>query len=212
MSPLPLASASTMSLPLCKTVFLISRPWSAKNPFWMPRSSGSPFAIGSVSRLIVVSFVCPGAPAAAPPKSRTHSNATPRTFPLSLSSFHFSYWDRRQLALDQPVHVPPQVHELGQLLGRDLIARPTEVDVHDLLHFGRGMREHDDAVREVHRFVDVVGYEQNRDAIALADSQHEILELATRLRVDRGKGLVHQQDGRLVGGAGGDRNPLLHSA
>jgi hypothetical protein len=49
MSPLLFAIARTTSLPLWSVVFLISIRCCAKNPFRIPRSSGSPFAIGSVT-------------------------------------------------------------------------------------------------------------------------------------------------------------------
>src|SRR5215208_1284891 len=117
MSPLLFASASTMSFPLCSTVFLISIPWFAKKPFWMPRSSGKPLAIGSVSRLIVAS-VLPGELAAEPPNSKTDTSADTiatanplRLMPLLLLT-RWSYRNR-QLALDQPVDVSAQMHELG---------------------------------------------------------------------------------------------------
>ncbi len=42
--------------------------------------------------------------------------------------------------------------------------------------------------------------------------EHEVLEVAAGLRVDRGERLVHQQDRRLVGERAGDRDPLLHPA
>jgi len=42
-----------MSLPLWRTFFLISMPCSSKNPFLIPRSIGSAFAIGSVASVIV---------------------------------------------------------------------------------------------------------------------------------------------------------------
>ena len=58
MSPLWLAIASTMSLPLWKMVFLISMPCFAKKPCAIPMSSANPFAIGSPSRVIVASFRC----------------------------------------------------------------------------------------------------------------------------------------------------------
>jgi hypothetical protein len=57
-----------MSFPLCSVVFLISMPCAAKKPFWIPRSSGSAFAIGSVFTVMVVT-VAPGAPVAAPPSA-----------------------------------------------------------------------------------------------------------------------------------------------
>ena len=78
MSPLWFASASTMSFPLWSTCFLISIPRLEKKPFEIPRSSGNPFAIGSVSTVTVVSFDVPGAPAADPPRaaSSTSTQAT----------------------------------------------------------------------------------------------------------------------------------------
>src|ERR671931_567016 len=66
MSPLLFASARTMSFPLCSVFLLISMPCASKKPFLIPRSSGRPFAIGSVSTVIVVSFAVVGALAAAP--------------------------------------------------------------------------------------------------------------------------------------------------
>ncbi len=53
MSPELFASASTMSLPLCSVFFLISIPCAEKKPFEIPRSIGSPFAIGSVLTVTV---------------------------------------------------------------------------------------------------------------------------------------------------------------
>jgi hypothetical protein len=55
------------SLPLATTVFLISIPSAAKNPFLTPRSSGNVFAIGSVSSFTSVVGVARGALAADPP-------------------------------------------------------------------------------------------------------------------------------------------------
>ncbi len=57
-----------MSFPLCSVDFLISMPCAAKKPFWIPRSSGSAFAIGSVFTVMVVT-VALGAPVAAPPSA-----------------------------------------------------------------------------------------------------------------------------------------------
>ena len=65
-----------MSLPLWRTCFLISMPRFAKKPFAMPRSSGSAFAIGSVSTVIVVSVALRGAPEAEPAEgSQQHEHA-----------------------------------------------------------------------------------------------------------------------------------------
>ena len=63
-----------MSLPLWNVTFLIVIPCWSKNPFWMPRSSGRPFAIGSVSTVTVtLAFV---RLAAAPAKTASTTTAT----------------------------------------------------------------------------------------------------------------------------------------
>ena len=80
MSPWLFAIASTMSLPLANVVFLISSPWAAKNPFWIPRSSGNPFEIGSPSRLIVVRVIRWGAPDAFVPRASSSPHA-PKSIP-----------------------------------------------------------------------------------------------------------------------------------
>ena len=49
-------------------------------------------------------------------------------------------------------------------------------------------------------------------AVLLAHLEHEVLEVAARLRVDRRERLVHQQDRRLVGERARDRDALLHAA
>src|SRR5215207_1000358 len=96
------------------------------------------------------------------------------------------------LALDQAVDMPTEVRELRELLGRDLVAREGKIDVDDLLHHRRRVRQDDDTIREVDRLVDVVRHEQDRDRELLTDLQNEILQVTARLRVDRRKGLVHQ--------------------
>ena len=116
------------------------------------------------------------------------------------------------LSLDQAVDVRAQVRELRQLLRRDLVARVRQRDRDDLLHLGRRVRQHDDAVGQVDRLVDVVRDEQDRDPELVAHPQHEVLEVAAGLRVDRGERLVHQQDRRLVGERARDRDALLHAA
>src|SRR5215217_2250796 len=216
MSPSLFASESTTSLPLCSTFFWISIPRFAKKPFWIPRSSGRAFAMFSVRRLIVASVLSDELEAE-PPKSSVAARAARSVATnsllliLSFLSVRFSYRNR-QLPLDQPVDVPAQVQELGQLFRCDLIARTTKVDPDDLLYFRGRMREHDHAVGEVHRLVDVVGDEQDRDAVLLAHAEHEVLELRPRLRVDRRERLVHEQDRGLVRECTRNRDALLHAA
>src|SRR4051812_49150317 len=216
MSPSPFASESTTSLPLWSTFFWISIPCCAKKPFWTPRSSGSAFAMLSVRRLIVASVLSDELDAE-PPKSNAAASAVSTAAPNSLLLMpvlpfgRFSYRNR-QLPLDQPVDVPAQLQELGQLLRGNLIARLAEVDLHDLLHFRGRMCEHDDAVGEIHRLVDVVGDEQDGDAVFLAHAQHEVLEVAAGLCVHRRERLVHEQDRGLIGERSRDRDALLHAA
>src|SRR5881275_595162 len=63
-----------MSLPLCSVCVLISMPWFAKKPFWMPSVIGRAFEIGSVSTVTVVSVDRAGEADAIP--VRTVSAAT----------------------------------------------------------------------------------------------------------------------------------------
>jgi hypothetical protein len=108
--------------------------------------------------------------------------------------------------------VAAQRRELTELLRRDLVARARQVDRNDFLHLGRGVREDDDAVGEVDRLVDVVRDEEDRDSVLVAHLQHQVLQVASGLRVHRCERLVHEQDLRLVGERAGDRDPLLHAA
>ena len=73
------------------------------------------------------------------------------------------------------------------------------------------MREHDDAVCEVHGLVDVVGNEEDRDPVVLAHLEDEILEVVARLGIDGRKRLVHEQDGGLIREGPRDGNALLHT-
>src|SRR5262245_15709473 len=123
----------------------------------MPRSSGSAFAIGSVSTVIVASFRF-GELAAAPLKTvaaarTTASSAEPKVsrFIVCVLSFagsgilclherRVSLRSRDLLALDLAVHVSAELHELRQLLRRDLVAGAGQIDRDDLLDLRRRMR------------------------------------------------------------------------
>ena len=72
--------------------------------------------------------------------------------------------------------------------------------------------EHDDAVGEIDRLVDVVRHEENRHVELLTDLQHQVLEVAAGLGVHRRERLVHQQDRGLVRERARDRDALLHPA
>ena len=85
MSPFLFAIASAMSFPLWRICFLISMFCFAKNPFWMPRSSGSAFAIGSESTVIVSASCLLGAPLAAPPNATSAQSALAIATPTHLA-------------------------------------------------------------------------------------------------------------------------------
>src|SRR5690349_20468051 len=139
MLPLLLASASTMSLPLCRTVFLISIPCFSKNPCLMPRSSGSAFEIGSVSTVTVVracertgcAVAAPPAAViatiahAAAPSARTRRPLRPAILGLPCRLLRRGRSGLRDglLPFDLAVHVAAELRELGQLLRGQLVAR-----------------------------------------------------------------------------------------
>jgi len=97
-------------------------------------------------------------------------------------------------------------------LGRDLVSRPGQGDVHDLGDHARRPGQHHDPVPEVDRLVDVVRHEHDGHPELLAHPQDQVLELEPGLRVHRGERLVHQQQVGPVGESPRDRHPLLHAA
>src|SRR5262252_6437648 len=56
-----------------------------------------------------------------------------------------------------------------------------------------------------------MGDEQDRDLELSPEPQQILLHHRARLRIERAEGLVHQQDGRLVGERPRDADPLLHA-
>src|SRR5829696_9107531 len=119
---------------------------------------------------------------------------------------------RLPAAFDRAVDVRPQAGELRQLLRLHLVARLWQTDLADLLHGGRRGREDDDPVAEVDGLVDVVGHEDDGDAVPATQVQHQVLQVRAGLSVDRGERLVHEQDLGLVCERAGDRHALLHPA
>ena len=65
---------------------------------------------------------------------------------------------------------------------------------------------------EEDRFLDVVGDEQHRLALALPDAEQQLLHQPAGLVVEGAEGLVEQQDGGIVGERAGDGRALLHAA
>src|SRR6267143_3051080 len=75
------------------------------------------------------------------------------------------------------------------------IARPRQVDGEfaDRVRLGAG-REHPDAIRQRDRFLQVVGDEHHRLAIGGPQLEELVLHELPGLDVERGEGLVHQDD------------------
>src|SRR4051812_9117762 len=91
-------------------------------------------------------------------------------------------------------------------------ARARDVDVEDGLDAPRPCAHHDDAVGEEDRLVDLVGNEEHRLAGLVPDLEQLLLHELARLRVERGKRLVHQQDLGVGGERAGQVAALLHAA
>ena len=98
----------------------------------------------------------------------------------------------------------------GRLGDHRLGARARQLDLHLGQHPARPAREHHDAIRHVHGLVNVVRHVDDGLARALPDRQQLLLHQLARLRIERGKRLVHQEHGRLDGQCAGDADPLPH--
>src|SRR5882757_1675969 len=83
-----------------------------------------------------------------------------------------------------------------------------KVDVDELGDTGGCSAEHGDAVRHVHRLVDVVGDQHDGHPELPADAEHQVLQVRPGLGVDGGERLVHEQDLRPAGDRAGDRHAL----
>src|SRR5229473_2593305 len=70
-----------------------------------------------------------------------------------------------------------EVRAIALELPTDHAARPRHVDRHAVEDAARPRRQHDHAIRKVHRFVDVVGDEDDRLAGALPEAEQERLHL-----------------------------------
>src|SRR5712691_7379682 len=90
------------------------------------------------------------------------------------------------------------------------IARAREGDANLGPERARMGREHDDPVGEVDGLGDVVGDVDDGLARLAPDVDQHPLHLVAGERVQRGEGLVHEEDGRVVGQGAGDGHALLH--
>src|SRR5258708_3158130 len=91
-------------------------------------------------------------------------------------------------------------------------ARAREFDLHLFLDAPRTRGQHDDAVAEVDRLVDVVGDEDDGLLGALPEERHFLLHRLARLGVERAEGLVHQEHLGIEGEHARERDALLHAA
>src|SRR5215475_14939212 len=71
--------------------------------------------------------------------------------------------------------------------------------------------EHKDAVGEDQRLVDAVGDEDHRRAGPRPYGEEVLLQLLTRLRVERAEGLVHEDENGFAHERARDADPLLHA-
>ena len=73
-------------------------------------------------------------------------------------------------------------------------------------------REHDRAVREIGRFLDVVGDADDGPPLFAQESQEDVHELELHPEVHRLEGLVHEEDVRGIGEGPSEREALPHAA
>src|SRR5712692_6776652 len=90
------------------------------------------------------------------------------------------------------------------------VARAREGDADLGPERARMWRQHDDPVGEVDGLGDVVGDVDDGLARLAPDVDQHALHLVAGERVQRGEGLVHEEDGRVVGQGAGDGHALLH--
>ena len=79
-------------------------------------------------------------------------------------------------------------------------------------HAPRPRREHDDAVGQHHRLLDVVGDEQHRPRLARQRAGQPRLHVGARDRVERGERLVEAQHRRAGQQRAQERHALAHAA
>ena len=72
--------------------------------------------------------------------------------------------------------------------------------------------EYGDSVAQLHGFVEVVANEDDGLLEILLQAEQLVLQLVADERIERGKGLVHQQDVGVGGEGAGEAHALLHAA
>src|SRR5689334_5321744 len=97
-------------------------------------------------------------------------------------------------------------NDLGSTAG----ARNRHLD--QLLHLAGMSRQHENAISEEDRFLEVVGDEDDGDVDLAPELEQVNLHAAAGLSIERAKWLVHQEDARLIGQSAHNGNALFHAA
>ena len=114
---------------------------------------------------------------------------------------------------DERVDLVAHREKLRRAARDGLRPRACEPDLDRADQPSRRRTQDEHAVGEVDRFVDVVGDVHDRHPSVLwlaVELQQDVLELGAGERVDRGEGLVQQEDLRARDQRACDRHPLLH--
>src|SRR6185437_1915145 len=92
------------------------------------------------------------------------------------------------------------------------VARMWDVDRHNLLNRRRTSAHDNHPVRELNRFVDIVGHKDDRLALRLPDAKQFAAHDEARDRIERTEGLIEKKHVRIYRQGARDFEPLLHAA
>ena len=92
------------------------------------------------------------------------------------------------------------------------MARARQVDGEFALHAAGAEGQKNDAIAEANRFADIVGDEDDGASGLAPDALEFVVQQVASLGVERGEGLVHQENVGFGGESAGDGNALAHAA
>ena len=99
------------------------------------------------------------------------------------------------------------------LLSRyELIARSRQPDIDDVRETAGICLQREHPIAEVDRLIQIMRHKQRRGAAVFDEAADFVLQRLAGERIQRAKGLVHQENTRLLRQAAGDLYPLLHPA
>src|SRR5690242_6758020 len=134
--------------------------------------------------------------------SPASGTATPRTTtvacwpPLAMCAVLIT----REKVFEKPM---AQRQEFRRFARLDRMARPRQPGLDHFRERGRAMRQYRDAIRKEDRLVDIMRHQHGRETLLRPEIEDQRMEIEPGQRVDRGKGLVHQQHLRLSGESAG---------